>query len=77
MPIDSVTLYQEGDFHGSWEFIKKADEFILKADTIKEGQDLQDRWGSDIIGLTNESIQRLAREVVPGVIDHIIRTLLS
>jgi len=53
LPIDRITLYQEGDFYKSWEFIQKEDSFVLKADTIKEGEDLRDRWGPDIIGLTD------------------------
>lgn len=77
LPFDHITLYQEGDFYKSWDFIQKADSFTLKANTIKEGQDLQDRWGADIIGLTDESIQKLACEVVPEIIRHIISTLLS
>lgn len=77
LPFDRITLYQEGDFYRSWDFIQKADSFTLKANTIKEGQDLQDRWGADIIGLTNESIQKLADEVIPEIIRYIISTLLS
>ena len=77
LPFDRITLYQEGDFYRSWDFLQKADSFTLKANTIKEGQDLQDRWGSDIIGLTNESIQKLAEAVIPEIIEHIRRTLLS
>lgn len=77
LPFDLVTLYQEGDFYRSWEFVQRADSFALRADTLKEGQDLQERWGSDIIGLTNESIQELTNEVVPEIISFIIRKLLS
>ena len=77
LPFDRVTLYQDGDFYRSWEFIQKNDSFILRADTLKDGEDLQERWGSDIIGLTNESITRLANEVLPEIINYIIRKLLS
>jgi len=77
LPFDRVTLYQEGEFYRSWEFVQKADSFVLKADTLKEGEDLRERWGSDIIGLTNESIQELANEVLPEIISYILRELLS
>lgn len=76
LPFDRVTLYQEGDFYGSWEFIQKGDSFVLRADTFKEGEDLQDRWGSDIIGLTDESIQKLTNEVLPEIIERILSELL-
>lgn len=77
LPFDRVTLYQDGDFYKSWEFIQKADSFVLRANTLKDGEDLQERWGSDIIGLTNESIQELAKEVLPEIIDYILSKLLS
>lgn len=77
LPFDRVTLYQDGDFYRSWEFIQKNDSFVLRADTLKEGEDLRKRWGSDIIGLTNESIQDLANEALPEIINYILRELLS
>lgn len=77
LPFDRVTLYQEGDFYRSWQFIQKNDSFVLRADTIKEGEDLQERWGSNLVGLTNESIQKLANEVLPDIINYILSTLLS
>ena len=82
LPFDRVTLYQEGDFYGSWEFTQKNDSFILSADTMKkdletgEVSDLQARWGADLIGLTDESISKLAEEIAPLVVEYILRTLL-
>lgn len=77
LPFDRVTLYQDGDFYRSWQFIQKQDSFVLRADTLKDGEDLQERWGSDIIGLTNESITELAKEVLPEIIDYVLSKLLS
>lgn len=77
LPFDRITLYQDGDFYRSWEFIPKDDEFILRADTVKEGEDLQDRWGSNLVGLTNESISLLNQEVLPELINYILRKLLQ
>ncbi len=77
LPFDHITLYQEGDFYKSWEFVQKEDSFVLRADTIKEGEDLRDRWGPDIIGLTDESISKLSTEIIPEIINHILRSLLS
>jgi hypothetical protein len=76
LPFDRVTLYQEGDFYKTWKFIQHDDSFILRADTIKDGKDLRERWGDDIIGLTNESISELALEALPYVIDEVRRALL-
>lgn len=76
LPFDHVTLYQDGDFYRTWEFIQKGDSFTLRADTIKEGSDLRERWGDDIVGLTNESIQKLAKEVLPEIIEYVLRQIL-
>jgi hypothetical protein len=77
LPIDRVTLYQTGEFYRSWEFVNKKDGFILRADPMKEGEDLTDRWGEAIIGLTDESISKLNIEILPRVIDYILSALLS
>jgi hypothetical protein len=77
LPFDRVTLYEDGDFYRSWEFMQKGDSFTLKADTMKDGEDLQTRWGSNIIGLTDESITKLSSEVLPEIIQYIRRQLLQ
>lgn len=77
LPFDRITLYQDGDFYRSFEFIQKGDSFELEADTMKDGEDLQDRWGKDIIGLTDESINKLAEEVLPEIIEYITSKLLQ
>lgn len=53
---DHVTLEDTGEFYASEkaEFTSNGD-ILLTADTIKDGQDLQDRWGKNILGLTTES----------------------
>ena len=76
LPVDRVTLYQDGNLYRSWEFVQKKDSFVLKADTIKDGTDLRERWGHDFIGLTNESIQRLSNQVLQDIINYILREIL-
>lgn len=76
LPIDRVTLYQDGDFYRTWDFIQTQDSFILRADTIKDGDDLQERWGSNLVGLTDESITILSQEIAPEVIRYILSELL-
>ena len=77
LPIDRVTLYQDGVFYRSWRFIQSEDSFTLRADTIKEGEDLQDRWGSNLVGLTDESIKSLIEEIIPEVTQYLLREILS
>ena len=80
LPVNRVTLYQEGGFYRSWRFIQHEDGFTLSADTIKQGDetiDLQDRWGDKLVGLTDESIKRLSEEIAPEVVRAILRAILQ
>lgn len=51
-----MTLEDTGEFYASEkaEFTSNGD-ILLTADTIKDGEDLQDRWGKNILGLMTES----------------------
>ncbi len=55
-PTDRVTLKDEGDFYRSFNVIPFKGGFTIEADTFKDGQDLQDRWGDNILGLNDENI---------------------
>ncbi len=76
LPIDHITLYQDGVFFRSWKFKQTKTGFYLEADTIKEGEDLRDRWGENIIGLNDDSIRLLNIEVLPRLIEYVLSTLL-
>tara|TARA_R110000824_G_scaffold158397_3_gene332216 strand:- start:67 stop:513 length:447 start_codon:yes stop_codon:yes gene_type:complete len=55
-PTNRVTLKDTGDFYKTFEVIVKPNaSFSIKADTIKNEKDLEDRWGEDIVGLQDES----------------------
>lgn len=77
LPFNRVTLYQEGDFYKSWDIQVKKDKFVLSANTIKDGEDLQVRWGEDLVGLTDESIERLNLEVVDEIIEYVLSEILQ
>jgi len=67
---DHVTLEDTGEFYESEKAQFESDGSILiTADTIKDGQDLQDRWGKNILGLTTES----QLELKPLLTDDIIK----
>lgn len=77
LPIDHITLYSTGDFYESFNVIVEKDGFTIEANTIKGGDDLQDRWGNDILGLTDESINELVNVIIPKFIDYILNELLQ
>jgi len=76
-PFDRVTLKDTGDFYKSFDVVPLKDGFEIVADTIKEGQNLEDRWGSDIIGLTELSIEQLQAFLIPLVIEYWIDYVLE
>lgn len=55
LPTDRVTLFQSGSFYDSFEIDVFKGGFNIVADTDKEDGDLQFRWGSEILGLTEDS----------------------
>lgn len=62
---DWVTLKDTGDFYESFEVLPRRNEFVIAANTLKEGEDLQARWGDDLLGLTEESRKVLLFNLIP------------
>ena len=59
LPFDRVTLYETGEFYGSFKVRAEKDAFVIIADTAKEGSGLTDRWGKRILGLNDDSIKEI------------------
>lgn len=71
-PYDRVTLRDTGDFHRSFEAVIESDGFYITA-TDPKTQDLIDRYGREIFGLTPESRQTLVIDYVLPVVTEQIR----
>lgn len=70
-PFNRVTLKDTGDFYKSFEVRYEMGGIVIDADTIKDGDDLRDRWGDDILGLTHESIETLIFFLKPLIVEFI------
>jgi hypothetical protein len=56
-PTNRVTLKDTGDFYKTFDVQVKANaDFSITANTMKGGQDLQERWGDNILGLQDENV---------------------
>lgn len=56
-PSNRVTLKDTGDFYKTFTVtVKPNANFIINADTDKEGTNLEDRWGDKIVGLQKDNI---------------------
>lgn len=71
---DHITLKDTGEFYSTFRFKKGKDEFIIAADTIKDGTDLIEREGN-ILGLTNENKAVVAGWIKPDIISQTRKVL--
>lgn len=56
-PTDRVTLKDTGDFYRTFKVIPFKGGFRIEADTIKDGEDLEDSWGDEIIGISPQNLE--------------------
>ncbi len=62
VPVPSdfhITLFDTGEFYSTFVIIPGKDFFEIDANPIKEGDNLFDDFGEDIIGLNDENLQVL------------------
>lgn len=67
-PTDRVTLRDRGDFYEGF-YVRYFEEGFLINSTDDKTQELKDKYGKDIFGLTNENISNLLHtEIIPILI---------
>ena len=74
---DVVTLKDTGDFYNSFNVIIESDGFVIDSDSIKEGIDLTERWGKDIVGLTDLSKEALIFFLRPLLVETLRNKLMD
>lgn len=73
---DHVTLFDTGDFYESFRVFFNGSDFIISADTIKDTDDLIFKYGSEILGLTNESLSLLREKAKEIIIPYVRKKIL-
>jgi hypothetical protein len=63
-PYDRKTLKDTGDFYSGW-FVKLGNDAFTLGSDERKNIFLQANWGSEIFGLTDESIEKLRALVLP------------
>ena len=76
LPFDRVTLYDTGEFYESFTIIPDREGITIQADTMKDGEDLQSRWGTSLLGLTDESTRLLAEYVIEDIRGYLLEQIL-
>lgn len=68
-PVDRVTLKDTGEFYRSFTAqVQYNGDIVIEANTVKDGKDLQERWGRGILGLTKESKEVLQTTIKDDII---------
>lgn len=76
-PTDRVTLNDTGDFYNSFRVFFNNSGFVITADTIKDTDNLIERWGADILGLTDESLSLLREKGKQIIIPYVRKKILT
>ena len=77
LPTDRVTLFDKGDFYSSFDVEVKKGFLIIEADTKKRSVDLQERWGTKLLGLTDENFKLLQDFVTTVWVDEVERAIFK
>lgn len=74
---DHVTLNDTGEFYDSFRVVRVGTSIKITAETMKEDNDLIQVWGKDILGLTDENLQKVIDAarifLVPRIKEKILR----
>lgn len=69
------TLFDTGDFYASMFVVVFAESFVVEADPIKEDDNLFEKYGQNIISLTNEELEVVKKNLRNHYIKNVRRTL--
>lgn len=70
-PYDRITLIDHGDFYETYKFTAMKNGFDLFMDGKKESTDLFKRYGKDVLGLTDKSLDKICELVRDEIIEYI------
>lgn len=66
--VDHVTLKDTGAFYRSFQiFLNSNNDFQITADTLKGSTDLLKKYGQDVLGLTEQSLELLVGMAKPKI----------
>jgi hypothetical protein len=74
---DVVDLNFSGKFYDTIQAKYESGNLIIQGDTIKDGQDLQSRWGNKLIGISAENIETLREYIIRFVVPQFFNRYLK
>lgn len=77
LPDDFYTLFDEGDFYKSFNLFGKEKSLVFDADGLKnDGTNLFEKYGINIMGLTEENKIKLIEKLLPLIQDKFLNEVL-
>ena len=76
-PYNHITFKDTGELYESIRFNNKAKEFELVGNTVKDGVDLEDRYGNPLIGLTDDSLGEVSDYIFPIIKEITLNEILK
>ncbi len=74
---DHITLNDTGEFYQSFKFGNGNDAITISADTEKPDVDLAQKYGNNILGLSDDNKQQTEEWIIPGLRDEILKQIRS
>lgn len=72
LPANRVTLYDTGAFHGAW-FVEFLDRYIFFDSRDDKAEQLVEKYGESIFGLTEQSRQYVIEKILmPNILDEFL-----
>jgi hypothetical protein len=75
--LDHITLEDTGEFYESFALKVQNGGFLIVADGQKEDANLFERYGDEILGLTDESLQIVIDAIKEKIIPIILATIMA
>ena len=71
-PFDRINLRLRGEFYDTWKVFGTLVALFIDAKTMIHGRDFIDEYGLEILGLTDENLQKLIEFIKPLIIEKFI-----
>jgi hypothetical protein len=75
--LDHITLEDTGEFYKSFAIKVQNGGFLIIADGQKEDTNLFDRYGKEVLGLTDENLQIVIDAIKEKIIPIILSTVMA
>ena len=72
-----ISLFDTGDFYKTFDVKVQSDGFSITANDRKDDKNLTDIYGKEILGLEDESLEKLSRKILPIFIAETRKFLLA